>query len=1413
MARTNSAVVELLVRIKDEASKALGKITKDLDGFQRKVKDVSRNLMKAGAVMGAASFFPIKKAADFEQSMSKVAAIMFGTKAGSDEVKGSFEALTAVARKMGETTKYTATESAEALTYLAMAGLDSEQSIKALPGVLALAAAGNLDLATAADLATNVLSGLALPVEDLGRVNDNLAFAASRSNTNVQELAEALKIAGPAATATGTEMESIVAILGGLANNGIKASSAGNQVKRMLVALTAPTPKATAALGQLGIATTDAEGKFRGLAPILNDLGKSLDGMTDKSQGLALMKDVFGLYAATAAAAASRAGKDIEKLEAGMRKAADGTREADGAAKAMADTMLNNLKGSFTIFMSAVEGLILTIALPLMGVLKKIVDGGTAVISMLTNMMKALGPVGPILLGIVGVGGVLLAFLGALGFAINLGITSFRGLSTAAAYVNTQLTLMGTRGAVSAAGLNATSAAAGKATVAMAALGRALAIVSGVLGSFALGWSLGPIVGEWEIGATKIKDWVGVIIALVDRFITTTSLLFLKGKRAMQDFFGQDTAETEAAIQEKERYLDFIDGFITERLNQEKSLTEGQGKANEDRAAATAAATASIMSSEEDMMEYMRIMQEEGVEAAEAFLQQRVDAAKAAGDQEVTNEKDTQIRKKALQDQFIREYGSHAQAETLKLQEEYDKQLKALQELSKNRIALAEQGSEEYFRLQVQQKMAESELEKKHQAGLFEIQQNGAKNRLNIEKLALAEKAAAIDMAVFQGVQTQEEANIELAQNEADFTKKVLAERVAALEKSSEFYSQDSEEYQAVLQEKVDAERAYTAAVSRLRDEQNAAITQKMGSDIQALEKTLAEKTALIQQNLAAETITDAEAKEQKLAAEKAFWEQVVAIRHAALRETEALYGRDHAAYQSALQASVQAEQSLASTTTELKTSLKEGAEEAEDTAESIDTVTEATDKAASSTKAFAQGFYGIWNGISDHAYQISKKVGDALNGALTPDTDAATARLDEYKNKLQAARDEVQRLSKAQIMAMPFSRVLLEQSQRSHELQIQYYSGMVEVEQLIANAGSEAIRTQGQVNALLRTANSLKASNNLLSQEELEPLYAAIDAAKQRVYEEEKLQAVRNSDASTEALEKKIAEAQKAGLDISNYGFDKQGQANKEALEDEMRLLDERLAKERLAHLEKMQNLSGEEREAQEAAYRLVEEEIRNQQDLLRAKLDVQMIELDNRKAILEIENDLKIKAWEEEMAREKERHELVMKHIEAENGARDKYGVGTPPQQFSTGGPVLKFARGGKLPGESTQDSLWVKARPGEWFIRNEAARHWTQQFGGGFMAAINNPWSAAGEAIRNSVRGLKSRVSATLPAPKQAFATGGMVQAFSNGGAVQPPGSGKTTRIEFVAPSGKKATGVFENDVNQILEVILEAGGRTV
>ena len=326
-----------------------------------KVVGKAAKLAGAGVAVGLGA--SIKAGADFEAQMSSVQAISGST---ADEMKQ----LNKVALQYGSTTAFTAKEAGEALEYMALAGYDSEKSIAMLPNVLNLAAAGEMELGRASDQVTDAQSALGLSMEETTTLVDQMAQTASKSNTSVEQLGDAiLQVGGTAKTLKGGTTE-LNAVLGLLADNGIKGSEGGTKLRNMILALIAPTDKAAAKIKELGLNVIDSKGNFRSLSDIMQELNEKTKGMgnADKS---ALLKTIFNKT-------------DIKAINALLGTSKNRWNElsgeidnASGAADKMAKTKLDNLKGDVTLFKSALEGTGVKIYNELQGPLRDIVQTGT----------------------------------------------------------------------------------------------------------------------------------------------------------------------------------------------------------------------------------------------------------------------------------------------------------------------------------------------------------------------------------------------------------------------------------------------------------------------------------------------------------------------------------------------------------------------------------------------------------------------------------------------------------------------------------------------------------------------------------------------------------------------------------------------------------------------------------------------------------------------------------------------------------------------------------------------------------------------------------------------------------------------------------------------------------------------------
>lgn len=316
----------------------------------------------------------VKVTSDFESAMSKVSAI-------SGATGGDLDALNKKAQEMGAKTKFSATESAEAFTYMAMAGWKTEDMLSGIDGIMSLAAADGLDLATTSDIVTDALTAFGLSASDSGHFADVLAKASSNANTNVSMLGESFKYAAPVAGALGYSAEDTAIALGLMANAGIKGSQGGTALRGSLTRLIKPTDEAAVLMEQYGLSMTNADGSMKSLGEVMNMLRDKLGGLTEAEQAQ-VAAQIFGQEAMSGMLAI------INASDSDYAKLTDAIYDADGAAQQMADTMLDNLSGQLTLLKSALEGLAIQFGEILMPYIKQFVTW----LQSLTQKLQELTP-------------------------------------------------------------------------------------------------------------------------------------------------------------------------------------------------------------------------------------------------------------------------------------------------------------------------------------------------------------------------------------------------------------------------------------------------------------------------------------------------------------------------------------------------------------------------------------------------------------------------------------------------------------------------------------------------------------------------------------------------------------------------------------------------------------------------------------------------------------------------------------------------------------------------------------------------------------------------------------------------------------------------------------------------------------
>ncbi len=385
-----------------EAEDSTDKCATSIDEYGKETQDAAKKTSVFGDVLKAnlaseVVIAGVKKLADgikeiadasievgseFEASMSNVAATMGMTAEEINAGSEDYEKLAAAAKECGQTTKYSASEAGEALNYLALAGFNVNKSVETLPKVLDLAAAGNIDLAYASDLVTDSMAALGLEVGDLDNYIDEMTKTSQKSNTSIAQLGEATLVCAGTVSLTGQKLETMNAELGILANNGLKGAEGGTHLRNVILSLSAPTDKARVALGELGVQVSDSSGNMRDLNDILVDLNAAMAGMssTEKTQMINRIFNKTDIAAVNALLKGT--GEEFDNLVTELNN-------CSGAAKEMANTMNNNLKGKVTILKSSLEALGISTYEIFDDNMKKSVEGATDAVGRLQKSIDS----------------------------------------------------------------------------------------------------------------------------------------------------------------------------------------------------------------------------------------------------------------------------------------------------------------------------------------------------------------------------------------------------------------------------------------------------------------------------------------------------------------------------------------------------------------------------------------------------------------------------------------------------------------------------------------------------------------------------------------------------------------------------------------------------------------------------------------------------------------------------------------------------------------------------------------------------------------------------------------------------------------------------------------------------------------
>ena len=391
------------------------KVSNEFEGL----KKVGEGVSSVGKKLTAGLTLPIagiavastKTAGDFESAMNEVSAISGAT--GKD-----LQSLEDLAKQMGATTKFSASESAEALTYMGMAGWKTEDMLSGLPGILNLASAGGTDLALTSDIVTDGLTAMGLTAKDTDKFVDIMASTCSNANTNIELMGETLKYVGPDAGSLGIEMDDLSVAIGLMGNAGLKGSNAGTSLRAGLTNLVKPTKEMSKAMQEYGVELiTNKDGSVNLMATMENL--RSVLGELDQTTQAQALSTIFGKEAMSGWASI------VNASEEDFNKLTNAIANSDGVAQSMADTMMQGMNGALTEMKSALEGVAITIGERLTPFMEKLADVVSKVCTWFQNLSPTTQTVIMVIDGLV-------ACIGPLLILVGRGISLFANLSIVA---------------------------------------------------------------------------------------------------------------------------------------------------------------------------------------------------------------------------------------------------------------------------------------------------------------------------------------------------------------------------------------------------------------------------------------------------------------------------------------------------------------------------------------------------------------------------------------------------------------------------------------------------------------------------------------------------------------------------------------------------------------------------------------------------------------------------------------------------------------------------------------------------------------------------------------------------------------------------------------------------------------------
>jgi len=958
----------------DQAAKSTDKLGKELDNVSKKgnklknidqgFKKLTKSVGEAGIALtaiGGAMVAPfamgVKSIAQFSDTMAKAGSV-------SNATQQQMADMTEIAQKMGRETRYTASQAAEGLQFMSMAGFEVKDSIQALPGVLQLASAGAMDLGRAADITTNIMSGYGLQVEDMSRVNDVLVRGFTSANTNLEELGTAFAYAGPVAKSAGFDFEEVTAVLGQLANAGYKGEMGGTALRGSMTRLLSPTKKAQEVLDQLGkrigqttIEITNSDGKMKSYVDIIKQLEKS--GITT-----AEAMEVFGLRAGPGMLALISQGSEaLEKMIEKMH-------ETDITTKGISDRMEETLGGAFRRLMSAVDGFVQTIVSGLEPAMADMLNSVAKVINLLTDFHKSLGPIAPILDAIVlGIGAFTLA-LGAAGVAMNM----FGGSMTAAIGLlkgfTSQLTL--------------STAAVSKFNIALGVIGAAIA-----------GISLGLIINElklFENGTQSVGERVQLTFAAIHDMVLMVSKGYYELSIAARQFLGLDTSKLEKRLSALNREQDILNRTIVSMKSKTKATKESDAAAVESaeklQEAADKAAEALKKTLDADEM----TAQVENVTQAHAKGIQLIESNWTQGKVNISNTS-TQLTEQ-LKSQYKQTFLKMSEDAKIGFNAILQTHQTNLQNILDSSMENAEK--EKLITLELadfQKKVVQNSIKAQTEAIVksYDVRKKKIENQLDKE-------VRSIQLAQAKNLKSEKKAASEAVRVNEQKAKKLLDIAKEYFQAISGMYGEDTKQYKKAQEELFEAQASLDEARIAQAEETAAQLQEQEQQHLQQKDAMHEQSIGYIEQLENQGTISHLEAVKRKTAAEQSYLNDKVRIAQKEANDAKIRYGRDSDEYKAAIQKKIAAEKALTA-------AKKDGAKATSEATKATEKSAEADKEKGGTMIIVRKGVQGAGKAVMDFKKGIEdttkefKDFGDKLLGIVEKIGNFSTNIGEEFQN------------------------------------------------------------------------------------------------------------------------------------------------------------------------------------------------------------------------------------------------------------------------------------------------------------------------------------------------------------------------------------------------------------------------------